>query len=333
MVKNIKLTNNGKVDRQYLLGLKGDMIVNNIYIEPKNEIQKKLVDIWKEILEVNEPIGIDDNFFNLGGDSFKIISLAVKIKEVFGIEMRISLLISNTNIQTISNLIMSNMEKINNDLFYVFNNVENKKIFCFPPIIGYGLAYKGLADIINNYSFYAFNFIERESRIREYADAIINIQRDDEYTLLGYSAGGNLAFEVSKELESRGLKVSNIIIIDSQTRKRPLNDFEIDQYNNAEELEKFIVQDKRFITFKEEIISKSTAYGNYFKNIIEDGIINAKIHLIKSGYSSSEFKQNWRELTNDDSYIYIGSGMHKDMLSGESLERNAEIVTGILEKI
>ncbi|TMS64801.1 thioesterase domain-containing protein, partial [Pseudoalteromonas sp. S1941] len=41
------------------------------------------------------------------------------------------------------------------------------------------------------------------------------IQPHGPYTLFGYSLGGNLAFEIAKELESRGQRVGDVVILDS----------------------------------------------------------------------------------------------------------------------
>ena len=42
------------------------------------------------------------------------------------------------------------------------------------------------------------------------------------YILLGYSAGGNTAFETVKEMENRGLEVSDLIIVDAYQKKQAL---------------------------------------------------------------------------------------------------------------
>ena len=56
-------TPNGKIDRKKLpLPQNLSKMSNEEYIAPKNEIQKKLVKIFENILNV-KPIGINDNFF------------------------------------------------------------------------------------------------------------------------------------------------------------------------------------------------------------------------------------------------------------------------------
>lgn len=75
-INNFKLTKNGKIDKKYLLNLKLDNFTK--YEEPHNDMQKKLVEIFKEILSVKK-IGINDNFFELGGDSLTAIKLQIEM--------------------------------------------------------------------------------------------------------------------------------------------------------------------------------------------------------------------------------------------------------------
>jgi len=55
-------------------------------VEAETEIERKLVKIWQEILNQRR-IGINDNFFDLGGHSLAIIQAQGKIKEAFNREI------------------------------------------------------------------------------------------------------------------------------------------------------------------------------------------------------------------------------------------------------
>src|SRR3954464_3529646 len=49
---------------------------------PRNEVEKELVEIWESILEVS-PIGIKDNFFDLGGNSYLALQMFSNIEKTF----------------------------------------------------------------------------------------------------------------------------------------------------------------------------------------------------------------------------------------------------------
>ncbi len=88
-LEKLPLTPNGKTDKKALpdprqTGLKPD----TEHISPRNELEQKLADIWQEILQVQH-IGIDDNFFDLGGHSLKATRIVSKIHKEMGIEIRL----------------------------------------------------------------------------------------------------------------------------------------------------------------------------------------------------------------------------------------------------
>jgi acyl-CoA synthetase (AMP-forming)/AMP-acid ligase II/acyl carrier protein len=112
-VKEIPKTTSGKIKRfklkeNYINGLyteicdKIDYLVSEKYscenLVSPNEIEKRLVAAWQDILGV-ENIGIDDNFFQLGGNSLNISQLSVKANELFGKEIKITNLIQYPTIR------------------------------------------------------------------------------------------------------------------------------------------------------------------------------------------------------------------------------------------
>jgi amino acid adenylation domain-containing protein len=79
----IPLTTSGKVDRKALpVPDRSRSRPESTYVAPKNSMEKSIAAIWKEVLKA-EKIGVDDNFFDLGGDSLDIIQVSGKLKEAF----------------------------------------------------------------------------------------------------------------------------------------------------------------------------------------------------------------------------------------------------------
>ncbi len=76
----LPLTISGKLDRKALPN--PEFTSKDAYTEPRNEIEKKVRDIWAEVLGLDkEKIGIYDNFFRLGGDSIISIQIASKARQ------------------------------------------------------------------------------------------------------------------------------------------------------------------------------------------------------------------------------------------------------------
>jgi len=61
------------------------------YVAPRNEIETKIVEIWEEVLDL-ERIGIEDNLFELGGDSIKAIQILSRMREEFEVDIPMSVL-------------------------------------------------------------------------------------------------------------------------------------------------------------------------------------------------------------------------------------------------
>jgi amino acid adenylation domain-containing protein len=99
-LEELPLTPNGKIDRKNLPepGLDEDKKAQ--YAPPQDEIEKKLVVLWQEILE-KEKVGIYDNFFQAGGHSLSALTLLNKIYQTFSLELSLSDFMEN---QTISKL-------------------------------------------------------------------------------------------------------------------------------------------------------------------------------------------------------------------------------------
>ena len=94
-VDEIPLTNNGKIDKKNLPTPVGSDRSNEInYVYPKTELEVKVAEIWKEVLDV-ERIGMLDNFFRLGGNSLTLIRMQSQYYKTFGVTLRVNQLFDN----------------------------------------------------------------------------------------------------------------------------------------------------------------------------------------------------------------------------------------------
>ncbi|MCP4152393.1 MAG: amino acid adenylation domain-containing protein, partial [bacterium] len=85
-LEKMPLTVSGKINRK-LLPLP-ETTSTKKYVPPGNPAEEKLVELWADVLGIKkETIGIDDNFFHLGGQSLKITSLAAKIFRSFNVKL------------------------------------------------------------------------------------------------------------------------------------------------------------------------------------------------------------------------------------------------------
>jgi amino acid adenylation domain-containing protein/non-ribosomal peptide synthase protein (TIGR01720 family) len=98
-LESIPLTSNGKVDRKALPDPEGTGMQQATYIAPTTETEKQLVEIWSEVLRAKEEeIGLESDFFALGGDSIKAIQIVARLRNA-GYELKISDVMGSSRLQ------------------------------------------------------------------------------------------------------------------------------------------------------------------------------------------------------------------------------------------
>ncbi len=87
LLEALPLTTSGKVDRRALPAPDtARPEVDADYAAPRNPIQEVLAGIWSELLGV-ERVGVDDDFFQLGGHSLLVAKLAARVRQAFQVEI------------------------------------------------------------------------------------------------------------------------------------------------------------------------------------------------------------------------------------------------------
>ncbi|QHG18506.1 non-ribosomal peptide synthetase [Nostoc sp. ATCC 53789] len=105
ILDSLPLTPNGKVDRQNLpAGDRSRPDLEETFIAPRNSTEATLFSIWAELLGL-EQIGIDDNFFNLGGHSLIAAQMLSRIREGFQVELFFHHIFANPTIAGLAGLI------------------------------------------------------------------------------------------------------------------------------------------------------------------------------------------------------------------------------------
>jgi acyl transferase domain-containing protein/thioesterase domain-containing protein/acyl carrier protein len=328
------------------------------YVPPANKIEQILANIWREFFGI-EIIGVDDDFFDLGGDSLKASIVMFKISNILEVKFPLAEFLKKPTIKSLALLLEDKLggkwqqnqvskvsrreqeKKIKDQLesyikgpVRLLNQLKTKKLFCFPSAIPIGLGYWYLSSIITDYSFFSFGFIEDVERLEKYADIITNLQKEGSYILLTYSAGGILTFEVARALQDRGFEVSSIILIDSFfTGNGTIAENREENSIPYEEIEKYL-KNLGVDFLKDKVIEKTKKYAEYWKNPITLEVVNANVHLILSEENrETEKSRCWNKFTTKVPFIYQGFGDHSSMFNPVIIEKNAEIIRKILKNI
>ncbi|MDO6435718.1 AMP-binding protein [Flavitalea sp. BT771] len=112
------LTTNNKIDRNNLPDPEFVTIDRKTaYKGPVNEIQRTVAGLWGQVLETGL-IGMDDNFFDIGGNSLKLIKLFNKMNEVFPDVFQIATLFDHPTVQGQVDIIMREEMKMDTSSEY-----------------------------------------------------------------------------------------------------------------------------------------------------------------------------------------------------------------------
>ncbi|OIK19912.1 surfactin non-ribosomal peptide synthetase SrfAA [Bacillus amyloliquefaciens] len=106
----LPLTGNGKIDRR-ALPMPDVTAANAVsYTAPRNETEQKLTDIWAEVLQM-ERVGIQDQFFEIGGHSLAGMKLLALIQQTFGVRLTLKDLFTSPTAAGLAKLIAGSERK------------------------------------------------------------------------------------------------------------------------------------------------------------------------------------------------------------------------------
>jgi acyl carrier protein len=119
---------NGKINRHALpIPEKLRPTLTTTYQAPQSEVEQQIAKVWQEILNL-EKVGINDNFFDLGGHSLQIVQVKSKLREVFNRDVLITDLFKYTNINSLAKY-FSEKESSKSSFDSVHNRVNKQKAF------------------------------------------------------------------------------------------------------------------------------------------------------------------------------------------------------------
>ncbi|MFN1834854.1 amino acid adenylation domain-containing protein [Balneola sp. MJW-20] len=231
VMNELPLTNNGKINRKILpVPERKDMTENSEIISPESDLQEDLASIWKDILSVS-PISINDNFFEIGGDSLLAVQLIDRIRSKMEIELPLAVLFIAPTIRKLAGVIEADYDerKITSGEPLVPINVKGDEIpfFCIHGHLGNVLNFVTLSRVLGeNQPFYGLQAIGIEGTEKpktdiveiasRFLEEIKTVQPEGPYMIGGYCFGSLIAIELSNQLRQQGDEISELIFLDPQ---------------------------------------------------------------------------------------------------------------------
>ncbi|MEC2039331.1 amino acid adenylation domain-containing protein [Bacillus altitudinis] len=332
-LENLPLTPNGKVDKRQLPKPEAPQGNRRVKL-PANEVEQKLLVMWREVLE-REDISTDDHFFELGGHSLKAMSLLSKVSKEFEVQVPIHLLFETPTIEALSHYIQHQDGETAG--YLVFNESQTSTVFALPPLPGYGFIYQEAAKTLDDVRLIAFDFIETNNRMAQYVQHIQHLQPKGPLTLMGYSGGCYLAFELVQALEQGGRTVEKVIMIDSYKK---IGESDLEGRSIDDDIEAIVHQTKQSELAQGEIVQealaqKTRAYYETFVKGVNQGKIQADITFIQSEEQIAipDWMEEWTQATTGSFTQYQGYGRHADMFKHKvCAAQNAKLIKHIVNQ-
>lgn len=210
------------------------------YRAAENDTERSLLTMWSQVLG-HPQIGVDDNFFQLGGNSILSMQLIALAHEK-GWHLSLKQLFQYQTIAELSQFLQYGGERTANQPSQVKTplrclvpfSVDHSKIpfFCVHPITGHVHSYYELAQRIQSkYRFIGIqspmvdidppSFDNLETLAQHYVEAVQAEQPHGPYHLGGWSLGGLIAYEMAQILKKQKEEVQCLIIMDKDAYPYP----------------------------------------------------------------------------------------------------------------
>lgn len=195
-------------------------------VAPRDEQERALAELFAGLLQVPS-VGIHDDFFELGGTSLTAVRLVVMLESRHGVSVPISAFIAAPTVAQLADRLRSKDAASSfHPLVPIRREGQRRPVFFVHPIGGNVVCYVRLAKYLaKDQPFYALQAagIEAgssplesvEELARSYVEAIRTVQPEGPYTLGGWSFGGYVAFEMTRQLRESGHEVEHLVLLDS----------------------------------------------------------------------------------------------------------------------
>lgn len=219
----LPLSANGKVDRAALQqqALKPAADPPPAHQAPRTPLETQLAQIWQGVLGA-AAIGVHDDFFALGGQSFAAIQVMTRIAQQLGRRLPLGELLRG---RTIANLAHSVEQAARwSPVVRIREAAAGEPLFLVHPAGGNVLCYWPLAQRLQRpvHGLQAAGLDGEREPIDDlpamaalYLQALREVQPQGPYHLGGWSSGGLVAFEMARQLEAAGETVRQLILVDT----------------------------------------------------------------------------------------------------------------------
>ncbi len=225
---------NGKIDRARLSQKAAEIGVrsstpNGII---QTAVQRELAFVWEKILDVR-PIGLQDDFFALGGDSLAAMAMLAAVEKWFGTRLPLAVLLEKSTLGSLGDEIENKIDVEETSPVVPLRAEGNRPpLFCVPSAGSSAFEFRFLATHLSDdqpvYAFQSPGLDGHSPCLRSleeladlYLEGLREYQPHGPYYLCGNSFGGLVAFEIGRRLVADDEDVRFLGLLDSFVREYP----------------------------------------------------------------------------------------------------------------
>lgn len=211
------------------LGLTGSETNNHDrrspFVEPRDRLERQLTEIWERVLSI-KPVGIRDNFFDLGGYSLLTVGLIQEIEHAMGKSVPPSYLLQASTVEQLAQLLRQEDRLPFSSLVAIEPNGSNPPFFFIHAVSGNVLNGRQLSRYLGaGQPFYGLQAQGLDGRLPPlgriedmaalYIKEIQSVQPQGPYFLGGGSSGGVVAFEMAQQFRQQGERIGLLALFDT----------------------------------------------------------------------------------------------------------------------
>jgi thioesterase domain-containing protein len=196
------------------------------HVPPRTALERQLCDLWRRLLRVPE-VGITDDFFDLGGHSVLAVRLFAEVEKLTGHKLPLVTLFQAPTIEGLSRLLGDAASGSPGSLLvpiqpqgsraplFLVHGAGGDVLWGYANLAGhlgsdqpvYGIKSRGQAGLKESETL--------EEMAAAYVEEVRNLQPAGPYYLGGYCFGGNVAYEMARQLAAKGEEVALVALLDT----------------------------------------------------------------------------------------------------------------------
>jgi thioesterase domain-containing protein/acyl carrier protein len=194
------------------------------YVAPRTDVEKQICVLWQKLLHI-ERVGATDNFFELGGHSLLAVRLFAELEKLTGRKLPLVTLFQAPTVEELARLVDDGnrgrsvlvpvREKGSRPPLFLVHGAGGDVLWGYANLAKHLSAEQPIYGIKSRGQIGLDEFENIEDMARFYLQEVRALQPHGPYFLGGYCFGGNVAYEMARQLRSQGERVAQLLMIDA----------------------------------------------------------------------------------------------------------------------